>query len=151
MVIGITGGEEEEIRGEPLVGPSGRKTTRALQWGAGSESSRLTIRKYNLFNCRARKPGVYRKFVNRKGNEVKISEFRACCERWLFPELRTTKAKLVLCFGADVYKFLFKASNGYQFDVFGKAMGHRLCKPQLDITPQGLGKRIVTYGKTYET
>ena len=149
MVIGITGGEEEEIRGEPLVGPSGRKTTRALQWGAGSEGSRLTIRKYNIFNCRAKKPGVTRKFVNRIPS---VSEFRACSERWLFPELRTTPVKLVLCFGADVYKFLFRSTKGYQFDVFGKAMGHRLWKPQLDITPTGgLGKRIVTYGKIYET
>lgn len=81
-----------------------------------------------------------------------MKEMRECCSRFLFPELQKTRCKLVLVLGLDVYKFLFKASEAghYQFDVFKKAMGHRLLKPQRDIGPDSLGRRIVSYGKVYE-
>lgn len=143
MIVGISGGEEEEVRGEPLVGPSGRKLLRALTCALDGRS--LRIRKYNVFNCRSIKVGMQGKIINRTPPTAR--EMRACCERWLFPELAKFKGKLVLLLGTDVYKFLLKN----RFDVFGKAMGHRLYVPRKATTDAGIGKLISSYNVEYET
>jgi uracil-DNA glycosylase len=72
-----------------------------------------------------------------------VKELRSCSSRWLFPELRKTKAKVVLVLGAEAYAFLL----GKRFDAFVKAMGHRLYVPQLGITPEGLGTEIYSFGE----
>lgn len=147
VVIGISGGEEEEVRGEPLVGPSGRRLVRALAYSAKVLGLKkpLEVRKYNLFNCRALKIGLQNRIINR--TPPTVTEMRACSERWLFPELRKTEAKVLFILGADTYKFVLKN----RFDVFGKAMGHRLFVPRKAVKPEGLEKLISSYGITYET
>ena len=147
IVIGISGGEEEEVRGEPLVGPSGRRLVRPLAYSAkvlGLKKA-LEVRKYNVFNCRSLKIGLQGRVINR--TPPTVTEMRACCERWLLPELKTTPAKLVLLLGADTYKFILKN----RFDVFGKAIGHRLFVPRKAVRPEGLEKLISSYGRLYET
>ncbi len=43
LCVGISGGEEEEVRGEALVGPSGRKLSRALAYFSKSIGLSKTI------------------------------------------------------------------------------------------------------------
>lgn len=147
VVIGISGGEEEEVRGEPLVGPSGRRLVRILAYSAKALGLKkpLEVRKYNVFNCRSLKVGLQGRIINR--TPPTVTEMRACSERWLFPELGTTPAKVILILGADTYKFILKN----RFDVFGKAIGHRLFVPRRAVKPEGLEKLISSYGVTYET
>jgi uracil-DNA glycosylase family 4 len=144
--VGITGGEEEEVRGEPLVGPSGRRLVRPLTLYSKAEGLKecLPIYKYNLMNCRCIEVGYGGYVINRK-NSPTVREMRDCCERWLFPELAKTKAKIILLLGTVVYKFMMKN----RFDVFGKAIGHRLYTPKC--TSTGLPKVVYSYGEKYET
>lgn len=147
LVIGISGGEEEEVRGEPLVGPSGRRLVRTLAYYSKVLGLKkpIKVRKYNLLNCRSLKVGLQGRIINR--TPPTVTEMRACCERWLFPELRKTEAEVILILGADTYKFVLKD----RFSIFGKAMGHRLYVPRRAVKPEGLEKLISSYGVTYET
>lgn len=147
MVIGISGGEEEEVRGEALVGPSGRRLTRALTYYSKALGLKkpLELRKYNIFNCRSIKIGLQGRIINRTPPTVR--EMKACCERWLFPELKKFPGKVIFLLGGDAYKFVLKN----RFDIFGKAMGHRLYVPRKAVKPDGLEKLIYSYGEIYET
>lgn len=147
MLIGIAGGAEEEERGEPLVGPSGRKINAVIRWAAEEMGvSSLPIRKYNVYNCRATTTGYGGKIVNRKSGGMTVKELRSCASRWLFPELRKTKAKVVLILGTEAYSFIMNK----RFDIFGKAMGHRLYIPQEGISREGLGETIYCFGEEFD-
>lgn len=142
MLIGITGGVEEEERGEPFVGKSGRKIKAVIRWAVeefGSKS--LPIRKYNIYNCRATTTGYGGRIVNRKSGGMTVREMKSCASRWLLPELRKTKAKVVLVLGTEAFSFLI----GKRFDNFNKAMGYRLYVPQSGISPEGLGTEIWSF------
>ncbi len=144
MLIGISGGVEEEERGEPLVGKSGRKIGAVIRWAAeemGCHS--LPTRKFNLYNCRATTTGYGGRIVNRKSGGMTVKELRSCASRWLFPELRKTKAKMVLIVGTEAFAFII----GKRFGSFNKAMGHRLYVPQKGITSEGLGDTIYSFGE----
>lgn len=146
ILIGISGGDEEEVRGEPLVGPSGRRAARTLAYYMKVHGiKKLDVRKYNVFNCRSLAVGKQGRIINR--TPPTVTEMRACASRWLLPELRKTEAKVILCLGSDAYKFLLKN----RFDVFGKAIGHRLYVPRKAVHPEGLDKLISSYGRLYET
>jgi uracil-DNA glycosylase len=144
MLIGITGGREEEERSEAFVGPSGRKINSVIRWAAEEKGvSSLPTRKLNVFNCRATTLGFQGRIVNRKAGGMTIREMRACASRWLFPELRKTKAKVVLILGTEAYAFIM----GKRFDNFNKSMGHRLYVPKSGISPAGLGDTIYSFGE----
>lgn len=100
LVVGMSGGEEEEELGEPFVGPSGRKLKGALQVMA--EGRALRVRKYNLVNCRTKRKGLRGEFINR---DPTAKEIRECARRWLLPELLETRA-LVVPLGQMAYEFL---------------------------------------------
>lgn len=144
MLIGISGGTEEEDRGEPLCGPSGRKVGAVIRWAAEEMGvSSLPVRKYNVYNCRGTSTGFQGRIVNRKSGGMTVKELRACASRWLFPELMKTKAKVVLVLGTEAYAFLL----GKRFDAFVKAAGHRLYVPQGGISSAGLGEEIYSFGE----
>lgn len=127
LIIGIAPAEEEERQGIPLVGPSGKKVHLAIDWALEGRS--LKIRKLNIVNCRTRKPGVSRTWINRDPTAV---EFRACAERFLIPELRKTRAKAILILGQVPFD-LFLKKLGVQLHnlpkihkfSFALCMGHR--------------------------
>lgn len=127
LVIATSGGEEEERRGIPLVGPSGKKIHLAIDWAA--ENRPLKIRKLNMVNCRTKKPGISRSWINRDPTAMEV---RACVERFLVPELKKTKAKAILVVGQIAFDFYLRKLgielhnlpriNKY---TFGLCMGHR--------------------------
>ena len=128
LVVGIVPGEEEELGKEPFIGPSGRYLNHALQWAGGS-STPLAYTKVNLVNCRTVKPGRSRAFINRTPPTAR--EMRCCYQAFLRPLLKQ-KWDVVALFGTDVYKFMIpeielrEGRSMKMFDVFGKAIGHRL-------------------------
>lgn len=127
LVVGIAPAEEEERQGIPLVGPSGKKVHLAIDWAR--ERRALKIRKMNIVNCRTRKPGLTRSWINR---DPTAAEYRACAERWLIPELRKTRAKSILLLGQLPFDFLLKKlgvglhklPKSHKF-TFPLCMGHR--------------------------
>jgi uracil-DNA glycosylase family 4 len=142
-VVGISGGDEEEQMGEPLVGPSGRRLTHLISYIESSLGKKVSIYKTNVYNCRSIKLGKQGSIVNRTPPSVK--ELRDCASRWLFPELQRTKAKCIYLLGTDVWKFVMNE----RFGSFTKAMGHRLGIDQRKISSSGLSAEVVSYGKVY--
>ncbi len=128
LVIGIAPAEVEEQTGIPLTGPTGKKVDIAINWALGGRPIR--IRKMNIVNCRTCKPGLSKSRINR---DPTAAEFRECAQRWLLPELRTTKAKAILLCGQLPFDLVLKPlgvkhhmlpkqKNKYTFAL---CMGHR--------------------------
>lgn len=128
LLIGIAPGEDEENKGIPFVGPSGHKIHTAIGWALEGRS--LRIRKLNAVNCRTKKLGLYKSFVNR---DPTAREYRECAKRFLQPELQRTKAKVILTLGQFPFDRLIqpagvtfwnlpKVRNKYTFAL---CMGHR--------------------------
>lgn len=137
LAIGIAPGEDEETRGVPFVGPAGKKLHTAIDWARAGR--KLTIRKMNIFNCRTKKPGLWKDFVNR---DPTAQEFRECAQRWLIPELQQTQAKVVLLLGGLPFDLVLKPA-GVEFHrlpkvkhkfTFALCMGHR------NVVPRGVFK-----------
>lgn len=128
LVVGIVPAEEEELGGEPLIGPSGRFADHAIRW-AGGRQRPLRYSKANLVNCRTVKAGRQKPFIAR--TPPTAIEMRTCFQVHLRPILQR-KWKLVLLLGGDLYKFVVPTEQladrrtRPMFDLFGKAMGHRM-------------------------
>lgn len=142
IIIGISGGVDEERLGKPFVGPSGWALDAALDLEAHPT---VQVRKYNIYNCRALQLGTGGNHVINRKNGPSVKEMRDCCSRWLFPELKKTKAKIVLILGTDAYRFLM----AHRFDAFSRAMGHRLKIVQAEISSTGIPWSVFSYGKRY--
>jgi len=140
LVVGICPAEEEELGGEPLIGPSGRYAAHAIQWANNGKP--LVYAKVNIVNCRTVKPGKTRSFINR--TPPTATEMMECFHAHLRPLLKRKWACVALL-GSDVYKFIVPeievADRRYMklFDVFGKAMGHR-CEFDPDHYPEWYGE-----------
>lgn len=104
LTIGIAPGEAEEIRGVPLVGPSGRIYHAAIDWAAGEIKFKPKIRKLNLVQCRTVKPGVSKDRVNRDPTKHEISE---CRKRFLDPELARFKGRVIQTLGQLAEEIVF--------------------------------------------
>lgn len=136
LMIGIAPGEDEVAKGEPFVGPSGFKVHTAITWALDGRSG-LIIRKLNCVNCRTYKVGLGGGFVNR---DPTAREFKECAKRFLLPEIRKTKAKVVLTLGQYPFDHLLQRA-GIAFHnlprvrhkyTFALVMGHR------NVLPRGL-------------
>lgn len=133
LMVGIFPAEDEERKGEPFVGPSGHKVMTAINWARGSRI--LKIRKLNAVNCRTKKPGQYKDFINR---DPTIREFRECAKRFLLPELKVTKAKVILVLGQLPFDFLLAGAGIKHHGLrrinskytFAMCMGHRNVLPR---------------------
>ena len=128
LVVGIVPGEEEELGGQPFIGPSGRYADHTLRWANGTGKG-FKYSKMNLVNCRSVKIGKQGRFINR--TPPTAVEMRTCFHAHLRRHLKR-KWKCVLIFGGDAYKFIIPTERLDErrtrpmFDLFGKAMGHRL-------------------------
>ena len=128
LVVAICPAEEEELGGEPLIGPSGRYANHAVQWAGGAKTP-MPYSKINVVNCRTVKPGLYKPYINRTPPTAR--EMKICFEAHLRQVLKR-KWRCVLLLGGDAYKFVIPTEllpDGRKrpmFDVFGKAMGHRM-------------------------
>jgi len=124
-IIGMAGGEEEELKGESFVGPSGRKILRALEWGGEEEGGAdsipqesanrgvpvdppspppLRVRKLNLVQCRTTEIGRQGRIINR---DPLAAEIRFCAHRFLWPELaKKAGPRVVMPLGKLAYDWL---------------------------------------------
>jgi uracil-DNA glycosylase len=85
LVVGIAPGEEEESKGRPFVGPSGRKLDHTLRWAASEYGlDSLPVYYLNVVNCRTKQLGYKGAAVNR---DPKAVEVRQCARRYLWPIL----------------------------------------------------------------
>lgn len=135
LAVGIAPAQEEEAKGEPLVGPSGRRLERGLRWASGGElvdgssPEALSLRKFNLVQCRTTRLGARQQIVNR---DPLIKEIKECYLRFLGPELLCTQAKVVVPLGTLAFNFLVK--RHLKGLTFGKGMGHRIRIPRAAYT-----------------
>ncbi len=119
LVAAIVPGEEEEVRGEPLTGPTGRWIERSLQF-----DGELPMCKLNIVNCRATKLGLQGRIVNR--TKVTAAEYHFCMERFFLPEVAKFAPGKIFILGTDAYKIGVEEA----FGKFGIAIGHRLPFPR---------------------
>lgn len=110
LLVGIAPAEEEEIRGEPLTGPSGRQVVRAIEWGLTesfnghrTRKRKLKLGKMNLVQCRTTKIGAGGHPINRDPTAAEIKE---CSRRYLWPLVLKTRAKVIAPLGKLAYDTL---------------------------------------------
>ena len=98
LMVGEQPGDQEDLQGEPFVGPAGKVLRRALE--------ELEIESSEVFTTNAVK---HFKFVQRGRIRLhqnpRMSEINAC-RPWLLAELDAVKPKVVLCLGASAAKSL---------------------------------------------
>ena len=99
LMVGEQPGDQEDLRGQPFVGPAGRLLDHVLE--------ELGIRRADLYVTNAVK---HFKFVQRGKLRLhqnpRMSEITAC-RPWLLAEIDAIKPKVVLCLGASAAKSLF--------------------------------------------
>ncbi|MCL5734631.1 MAG: UdgX family uracil-DNA binding protein [Actinobacteria bacterium] len=100
MLVGEQPGNEEDVQGEPFVGPAGQALDRALrEAGIHREVVYLT----NAVKHFKWEPGPGDKRIHKKPN---ISEQHAC-RPWLDAELSIIRPEIVVCMGATAVRALF--------------------------------------------
>lgn len=102
MVVGEQPGDEEDLRGRPFVGPSGRLFDRAME-ELGLDRSRMYVTnavKHFRFEPR----GKHRLHRNPSARHVRA------CHVWLEGELDRVKPGVVVCLGAVAAKAVFGSS-----------------------------------------
>lgn len=117
LAIGMAPGEEEERRGQVLVGPSGRVFHASLTV-AGHTGP---VRKLNLVQCRTCIPAKSKAFKNRDPHKKEVD---FCRKHFLDRELEAFDkrgGKVVLLLGSLVYSHVAGDSQG----SFAQARGHR--------------------------
>ena len=114
MFIGEGPGEQEDIQGEPFVGPAGQLLDDMLEM-IDLDRSRVYIA--NVVKCRPPR------------NRDPLNEEQAACRHWLDAQMDIIRPKMIVCLGriaaAAVIKPSFKITreHGVWFDVDGaKAM-----------------------------
>ena len=104
MLIGEQPGNEEDLRGEPFVGPAGRLLDALLAEAA--------IDRTTVFVTNAVK---HFKFIERGKHRLHESPRAAeifACRPWLLAELEAVRPELVVCLGATACKSLLGANFG---------------------------------------
>ncbi|WP_158945410.1 UdgX family uracil-DNA binding protein [Granulicella sp. S190] len=98
LVVGEQPGDQEDLQGEPFVGPAGRILDRAM--------AELNIDRSKIYLTNAVK---HFKFVQRGKFRLhqnpRMSEITAC-RPWLLAEIDTVKPQVILCLGASASKSL---------------------------------------------
>lgn len=150
LLVGMSGGEEEEEKQEPFVGPSGRKLSVALS--VMIEGRKLTVRKYNLVNCRTKRRGLQGEFINR---DPSAKEIKDCTRRWLLPEILSHPPKVLLPLGQMAYDFLTFFTPEKKGEISSPvrdklSKGGKIPGGFAGTFQQGIGHRIYVPLKLYE-
>jgi DNA polymerase len=98
VMVGEQPGDEEDRKGHPFVGPSGRLLSKALQ-EAGLDREKIYVTnavKHFKFAARGKRR------IHAKPNTIEI----AACRPWLEAELDSVKPELVVCLGATAAQSL---------------------------------------------
>lgn len=99
LFVGEQPGDQEDLAGEPFVGPAGRMLDRALaEAGVDRKLTYVTNAvKHFKFEPRGKRR------IHKKPNEMEI----AACNQWLQRELRAVKPELVVALGATGARAVF--------------------------------------------
>ena len=121
MFVGEQPGDQEDLSGEPFVGPAGRMLDRALEEAGVDRKLAYVTNAVKHFKFEPR--GKRR--IHKKPNEMEI----AACNQWLQRELRAVAPDLVVALGATGARA-----------VFGKAMAIGKNRGQIikDVTTAGV-------------
>lgn len=92
MFIGEQPGNEEDLQGQPFVGPAGRLLDEALE-EAGIDRRQTYVT--NVVKHFKWEPRGKRR-IHKKPNSVEIT----ACRPWLEAEIATVKPKMIVCLGA---------------------------------------------------
>lgn len=98
MLVGEQPGHEEDVAGEPFVGPAGRWLNRAMEEAGMSRSDVYLTNAVKHFKWEER--GVRRLHKKPSAREVKA------CEPWLKAEIAAVKPRVIVCLGASASQAL---------------------------------------------
>ncbi len=98
MLVGEQPGDQEDLQGEPFIGPAGAILRRAMEeLGIDAEQVYVTNAvKHFKFVSR----GKFRLHQNPKMSEI------SACRPWLLAEIDAVKPSVILCLGASAAKSL---------------------------------------------
>ncbi len=99
MFVGEQPGDQEDLSGEPFVGPAGRMLDRALEEAGVDRKLTYVTNAVKHFKFEPR--GKRR--IHKKPNEMEI----AACNQWLQRELRAVEPDLVVALGATGARAVF--------------------------------------------
>lgn len=98
MLVGEQPGDQEDLQGEPFVGPAGTVLRKALE--------ELRIDVHDVFLTNAVKHFKFKEVGKRRLHESpRMSEIHAC-RPWLTAEIDAVKPEVILCLGASAAKSL---------------------------------------------
>jgi uracil-DNA glycosylase len=106
MLVGEQPGDQEDLAGEPFVGPAGKILDRALS-DAGIDRSRVYVTnavKHFKFEPRGKRR------IHKKPSEMEID----ACHRWLERELEAVSPRLVIALGATAARALLGRATAIQ-------------------------------------
>ena len=98
MLIGEQPGNEEDLAGQPFIGPAGKLLQRALDEAGVTRSDVYVTNTVKHF--RFEQSGKFRRHVSPAASHIKA------CKPWLKAELAVVKPDVVLCLGAVAAKAL---------------------------------------------
>ena len=113
MLIGEGPGEQEDLRGEPFVGPAGRLLDDMLRM-IDLDRSRVYIA--NIVKCRP------------PGNRDPLDNEQAACRAWLERQIALLNPKIIVCLGRIAAKalidpgFRITREHGVWYDIGGRRM-----------------------------
>jgi DNA polymerase len=99
MLIGEQPGDQEDLAGEPFVGPAGRMLDRALE-AAGIDRTLVYVT--NVVKHFKWEPRGRRR-IHKRPNAVEI----AACRPWLDTEIRLVRPEVIVALGATAAQALF--------------------------------------------
>ena len=141
VMVGEQPGDEEDKKGHPFVGPSGRLLSKAMQ-EAGLDREKIYVTnavKHFKFLERGKRR------IHAKPNGVEIS----ACRPWLEAELASIEPELVVCLGATAAQSLM----GRDFRITaerGKFFPHRWAKELVEtVHPSAVLRMPERYDEEY--
>lgn len=96
MLVGEQPGDEEDLRGEPFVGPAGKLLDRALE-DAGVDRSRLYV-------TNAVKHFKWEPRGKRRLHKTPAQREIDACHQWLEREIEIIKPEVIVCLGGTAVK-----------------------------------------------
>ncbi|MBV9613816.1 MAG: UdgX family uracil-DNA binding protein [Acidobacteriaceae bacterium] len=142
VMVGEQPGDEEDRKGQPFVGPSGRLLSKAME-EAGLDREKIYVTnavKHFKFLERGKRR------IHAKPSGIEIS----ACKPWLEAELATIEPELVVCLGATAAQSLM----GREFRITaerGKFFPHRWAKEIVaTVHPSAILRMPERYEEEYE-
>ena len=117
MLVGEQPGHQEDLAGEPFVGPAGKIMDRALE-EAGIDRNKVYVT--NVVKHFKWEPRGKRR-IHQKPNSREI----AACRPWLEAELRVVQPTLLICLGATAAQTIFGPSFRVTFER-GKVLSSKV-------------------------